>query len=222
MRRFLLFLVVALCALPAFAHRGGRSISFDGDDPTSADCSAMTVRFDGERVPVISEDVPIGNVRSLRVRTDRNGGIRVIGTSGGGYAVKACKAVGTGLDPAQIRARFDGSEVSATGPENEDWVMFFIVQTPRNASVDAESKNGPLSVFQFNGTLNARAVNGPLLVKQSSGTIEATTVNGPISLAGGSGNVKLSATNGPLSVKLEKVMIAPASEFFQKAGLPGK
>ncbi len=203
MRRFLLFLVVTLCAFPAFAHGRGRSVSFDGDDLTSADCSAMNVRFDGQRVPVVSEDVAVGNVRSLRVRTDRNGGIRLIGTSGSGYAVKACKAVGAGVDPAQIRVRLDGSEVSATGPDDEDWVVFLIVQTPRNASVDAESKNGPLSVHQFNGTLTARAVNGPLSVKESSGTIEATTVNGPISLAGGSGNVKLSATNGPLSVKLD-------------------
>ncbi len=203
MRRFLLLTAALLVALPVLAHRGGRSISFDGHDPLTADCSSMSVRLDGERVPVISEDVPVGNVRSLRVRSDRNGGIRVIGSSGSGYAVKACKAAASGLDPARIRIRFDGNEVSATGPENEDWVVFFIVQTPRNASVDAESKNGPLSVYQFDGTLSARAVNGPLSVKESSGTIDATTVNGPISLAGGSGNVKLSATNGPLSVKLD-------------------
>lgn len=203
MRRFLLPVLAVLVALPVFAHRGGRSISFDGDDLRSTDCRAMNVRFDGERVPVVSEDVPLGNVRSLRVHSDRNGGIRVIGSSGSGYAVKACKAVASGLDPAQIRVRFDGSEVSATGPDDENWIVFFIVQTPRNASVEAESKNGPLSVYQFDGTLNARAVNGPVSVKESSGTIDASTVNGPISLAGGSGNVKLSATNGPLSVKLD-------------------
>ncbi|HSP14548.1 MAG TPA: hypothetical protein VLV78_07345 [Thermoanaerobaculia bacterium] len=203
MRRSLLFLAATLVALPVFARHGNRDVSFNDSDFASTDCSAMSVRFDGGRVPVVSEDVAVGNVRSLRVRSDRNGGIRVIGSSGSGYAVKACKAVGSGLEASQIRVAFDGNEVSASGPDNEDWIVYFIVQTPRNASLDLESRNGPVGVYQFNGTMTARAKNGPLSLKESSGTIDASTVNGPISLSGGSGNVKLAATNGPLSVKLD-------------------
>jgi DUF4097 and DUF4098 domain-containing protein YvlB len=202
MRRFLFPVAAILVAVPMFAHDGhGRSVSFDGDDPASTDCSALTVRFDGNRVPVLSEEVAIGNAGSLRVRAERNGGIHVVGTTR--YAVTACKAAAAGVDPAQIRVNFNGTEVSGSGPGNEDWVLYFIVQTPRNASLELESTNGPVSVYRFDGTLNASAANGPLSLKESTGTIVATAKNGPISLAGGSGNVKLSATNGPVSVKLD-------------------
>jgi hypothetical protein len=205
MRRSLMALAATLFAFPLFAYHGNRNISFNDGDSVAADCSALSVRFDGDRAPVVSEDVRVGNVRSLRVRSDRNGGIRVIGSSSGGYAVTACKAVASNFNLSQVRVQFDGNEVSASGPDSEDWIVYFIVQTPRNATVDLESTNGPVSVYQFNGTMTARATNGPVSLKQSSGTIDASTVNGPISLAGGSGNVKLSATNGPLSVKLDGV-----------------
>ena len=202
MRRFLLTVAALLVAVPIFAHGHGRSVSFDDhDDWASTDCSSMTVRFDDQRVPVISEEVPIGNVSSLRVRAERNGGVRVVGSTR--YAVTACKAAAPGFDAAQIRVNVNGQEVSGSGPGNDDWVLYFIVQTPRNASLELESTNGPLSVYHFDGTLNASVVNGPLSVKESSGTIVATAKNGPVSLSGGSGNVKLSATNGPLSVKLD-------------------
>jgi hypothetical protein len=208
MRRPLFLLAAMLFSSAAFAygsrHSHSRNISFNDDfDEFSTDCSAMRVRIDDERVPVVSEEIAVGNVRSLRVRSDQNGGVRVIGTRGSGYSVKACKAAALSSDAGQVRIVVSGNEVSATGPENGDWVVYFIVSTPPNATLDVNATNGPISIYQFNGTLSARAHNGPLSVKDSSGTIDATTINGPISLAGGSGNVKLTATNGPLSVKLE-------------------
>lgn len=208
MRRLLL-LVPALLFASATAmasgshHHGNRSVSFDDFDNGIADCSAMRVRFDGDRVPVVSESVAIGSVRSLRVRSDQNGGIRVVGSRSGGYAVTACKAAALSSDLSQVRVNVNGEEVSASGPDNDDWVVYFIVQTPRSATLDATSTNGPIGVYEFDGTLTARAKNGPLAIKDSTGTIDASTVNGPISIDGGSGNVKLSATNGPLSVKLD-------------------
>ena len=188
MRRFFLVLlaVFALTSVSAFArgsHTHNRSISFDDDDVMSAsDCSAMRVRFDDERVPVVAENVPVGNVRSLRVQSDQNGGVRVIGNSSNGYAVTACKAVGMSVDPAQVRATLNGDTVSADGPDSGDWVVYFIVQTPRNATLDVRSSNGPISVYQFDGNLTARAHNGPLGIKNSTGTIDASTQNGPISI----------------------------------------
>ncbi|HEX9160420.1 MAG TPA: hypothetical protein VF980_01835, partial [Thermoanaerobaculia bacterium] len=175
----------------------------DGDDMRATDCSALRVRFDGDRVPVVSENVAVGNVSSLRVRSGNNGGVRVIGTTGRGYSVTACKAAASGIDAGQIHTAFDGSEVSATGPENDDWLVYFIVQTPSNATLDVTASNGPISVADFSGNLTAHAHNGPVGLKNSSGTIDASTINGPISIEGGNGNVKLTASNGPLSVKLD-------------------
>ena len=207
MRRFLLpalLLVSATTMASGSHHRGNRSISFDDfDNGVTADCSAMRVQFDGDRVPVVTENVAIGNVRSLRVRSDQNGGIRVIGSRTGGYTVTACKAAALSSDVNQVRVTVNGDEVAATGPDSDNWVVYFIVQTPRAATLDLSSTNGPIGVYEFDGTLTARAKNGPLGIKNSSGTIDASTVNGPISIDGGSGNVKLSATNGPLAVKLD-------------------
>lgn len=199
-----LLLTGATAMASGYGHRGNRTISFDDDFESGvAGCSAMRVQFDGERAPVVSENVAVGNVRSLRVRSDRNGGIRVVGSRTGGYAVTACKAAGVRSDPGQVRINVNGNEVSATGPDSDDWVVYFIVQTPRSATLDLTAANGPIGVYGFDGTLAARASNGPLRIKDSTGTIDAATVNGPISIEGGSGNVKLTATNGPLAVKLD-------------------
>ena len=202
MRRPLVFLAALAMAFPLFADN--RSVSFNDESGLATDCSAMSARFDDQRVPVLSEDVPVGNVRALRVTAAQNGGIRVIGsTSGSAYAVHACKAVAPGVEAASVRVTFNGNEVTATGPDNDDWTDFFIVQTPPNATLDAFAKNGPISVRDFTGTLTANTQNGPLALKNAAGTIEATAKNGPISISGGSGNVKLAAQNGPISVKLD-------------------
>lgn len=202
-RSLLLFLAVALMATSSFAHgrHGEHSISFDDDD-SAAGCSALSVRFGGERVSVVSEDVPFHGSQ-LRVRSENsNGGIRVVGGTGSGYSVSVCKAVAPGVDPGAVRAVLAGNELTATGPENERWVAFFIVRAPRGASLDLHSSNGPISIRDVDGTIDAQAVNGPVSVRDSSGTINASTTNGPVSISGGSGDVRLRATNGPVSVKL--------------------
>ena len=175
MRRLLLpalLLISATAMATSSHHHGNRTISFDDFDNAAADCSAMRVKFDGDRVPVVTENVPVGNLRSLRVRSDQNGGIRVIGSRTGGYAVTACKAAALTSDVSQVRVSINGNEVSATGPDSDDWVVYFIVQTPRNATLDVQSTNGPIGIYEFDGTLTARAQNGPLGMKDSSGTID--------------------------------------------------
>ena len=206
-RPFLILPALLLMSATAMAtsshHHGNRTISFADFDNAATDCSALRAQFDGDRVPVVTENVPIGNVRSLRIRSDQNGGIRVIGSRTGSYAVTACKAAALTSDVSQVRVSITGNEVSATGPDSDNWVVYFIVQTPRGATLDLSSGNGPIGVYEFDGTLTARAQNGPLGIKSSSGTIDASTVNGPISIDGGSGIVKLTATNGPLAVRLD-------------------
>ncbi|HUP49795.1 MAG TPA: hypothetical protein VNA04_13495 [Thermoanaerobaculia bacterium] len=204
-RSLLLSTVLFLVAASAFAHgRHGSNlnVSFDGGDVALLGCDALSVRFGGERVPVVAEEIPFHG-SALRVRAEGNGsGIRAAGWSGNSYGVTACKAVAPGVDPGSVRAILAGNEVTATGPDDERWVVYFLIRTPRGASLDLRSTNGPVSVSNVNGTVHAEAVNGPVSIKESSGSIIALTTNGPVSVSGGSGDIRLEATNGPVSVKL--------------------
>lgn len=205
MRRLLFSTLFLLLALPAFAHgrHGGMSISISDDDWRDiVDCDQIRVTFDGDRVPMTTEEIAVGNRGPLKVRTDHNGGIRVTGWDGSGYSVKACKAVSPGVNPAEIRIN-NRDGLSVDGPDEGRWVVYFLVRAPRGASLDIEALNGPIGIAGVNGDVKARVTNGPISVKESSGKIDARAKNGPISLAGGSGEITLEAQNGPVSVKLE-------------------
>ena len=205
MRRLLVPVALMLLSLAAAAHgHGGHgsnfNISFDDDDDARG-CDAFSVRIDGERVPVIAEEVPFhGSL--LKARTEGNGGIRVIGSNSAAYGITVCKAVAPGTSAASVRAILAGNEITTEGPDNEKWMAYLVIRAPRGASLDVASQNGPIGISRFDGTLTAEASNGPVSVKDSRGTITARTTNGPVSIAGGSGNVRLDATNGPVSVKL--------------------
>lgn len=206
MHRFLTLLAVSvLLAAPAFAHGPGRhgnsvNISIDDDDVT--DCDDIRVSFGGERVRMVSEDVPFTG-KSLELRNEHHGGIHVSGWTGSTYQVRACKATRPGADESAIRVTASGNKVSAEGPDEDRWIVYYIVRAPRNAVLDLYSTNGGIGVDNVNGTITARAINGPVSVKDSSGTIDATTTNGPISFGGSTGTVRLNATNGPVSVRLD-------------------
>jgi DUF4097 and DUF4098 domain-containing protein YvlB len=166
------------------------------------DCSAIHVRYNDRTIPVIEENVPVSSLRSLKLHSDRNGSIRVVGTTSSAFSVKACKASALG-NVNDVRVNLRGNEVSADRIDNDTRsIVYFLVFAPRNATLDLDATNGPISVDGVDGTVTARALNGPIAVKASSGTLDIDTQNGPISFAGNSGNVKLRATNGPISVKL--------------------
>src|SRR5262245_61951444 len=96
MRRLLMAAVV-LTAIPLFSaggnhryydghgrHSGNMSVNIDDEawyEGGPTDCSQLRVTFDDEPVAVSTEEVPVGNLRSLSVRSDQNGGIHVVGTS---------------------------------------------------------------------------------------------------------------------------------------------
>lgn len=211
MRR--LALVPALIALTLPLVAGSHSYSNDysnhnlsvsvDDWEDVRDCSAIHVRYNDRTVPVIEENVPVSSLRSLKVRSDRNGSIRVIGTTSSTYGVKACKASALG-NVNDIRVNVSGNEVSADHIDSDARsIVYFLVFAPRNASLDLDATNGPISVDGVDGHVTAFAQNGPIAVKASTGTLDIHTQNGPISFAGNSGNVKLRANNGPISVKLD-------------------
>ena len=203
MRRFLMTAACLLIAVSALAstHSNGGDVNIRIDrDRELTRCDQIEVTFAGVKATVSEESLPVSSLRSLKLVAGRNGGIRVT-ASDGGYEVKACTASALG-NASDVRVRLDGNEVSATGPDKDQWVGYFIVRAPRNASLDLAAQNGEVSVRDVSGTITARTQNGPLALKNVGGTIDGSAVNGPIAFSGGSGTVKLVATNGPIAVTL--------------------
>jgi len=181
-------------------HHSGTSINVDGDEVST--CDDMNIRFDHAKGVMTSEELNVGDLRSLKVVSEDHGGIRVVGWDQPRYAVTACKAAALNDTLRGIRVSVRGDEVRADGPDDENWIVFYLVRAPRNATLDLTTKNGPISVRDLDGTIAAHALNGPVSVKHANGTFDLSTVNGPISYSGTSGSVKLNATNGPIAVRL--------------------
>lgn len=202
MRRFIA--AAALLIAPAvFARDHSQNVSITTDDYDQiTSCSQIRVTFDDEPAVRAEEELPVANLRSLKINSDKNGGVRVEGWDQPRYAVTVCKAAASSSVLSRLSARVSGDTITTEGPDDSRWVAYVLVRAPRNATLDVDGTNGPIGLYHVNGTLTVHAQNGPVALKDSSGTIDATTVNGPISLSGGSGNVKIAATNGPLSVRL--------------------
>lgn len=213
MRRTL-FGILVLTAIPLFSAGGshrqpgtwgntGMNITVnDWNDDGPASCNDLKITFNDEPAVRAEQDLPVANLTSLNVSSNQNGGIHVAGWSESRYAVKVCKAAAFAEDLGSVRASVSGNSVSASGPDNRNWVAYFIVQVPRGAKLDLSTHNGGIGLHNVDATVTARAVNGPISIKDSPGTIDAETTNGPISIAGDSGTVKANASNGPISVKL--------------------
>jgi hypothetical protein len=205
----LLALAVMPLAASSYHHHSSDdthdvSISVDSDDDGVVnDCSQIKVTYAGEPAVRAEENLPAANLSRLRVNAKRHGGVRVSGWDQSGWSVKACKAAASATALNDIHVSLSGDTLSADTPGDDSYV-YFIIRSPRNATLDVDSTNGPIGLYDVNGTLKLHAENGPVSVKKSSGTIDASTVNGPISFAGaGRGTVKLSAQNGPISLKLD-------------------
>ena len=112
-------------------------------------------------MPVVEENVPVSGTRSLKVRSDRNGGIRVAAATSSTFAVKACKASALG-NVNDIRVNVSGNEVSAdrAGDDSRS-VVYFLVFAPRNATLDLDASNGPISIGGVDASITAHALNGP-------------------------------------------------------------
>lgn len=189
-----------LIAPSLFAHSQNVSITTDDGEITS--CSQIKVTFDDQAAVRAEEELPVANLRSLKILDHYRGGVRVTGWDQPRYAVTVCKAAASPSTLANIQGRLSGNEVTVNGPESDQWFAYLLVRTPRGSTLDVDSRNGPTSFHHVNGTLAVHTANGPVSLKDSSGTIDVTAANGPVSLAGGSGTVKIAATNGPVSVKL--------------------
>jgi hypothetical protein len=187
-----------------------QTFSVNVRDDEVAGCQDLEVRSDEDEIARDEEQftIPVGS--PVRLTPSQNGGVWIIGSTGGDVEVHACKiAAGSTGERAQqllgqIRLQNQGGTISAEGAGARRYV-YFIVRAPRGANVGAESSNGPITVRDAEGTFTLSAQNGPIGLGGVRGTIDARTQNGPISVKGSAGDFKLRAQNGPLTVKLDGV-----------------
>jgi len=204
---------LTLAAMPLAAHSyhthshdddsSSMSVTIDTDDDgVVTDCNQIKVTYEGEPAVRAEEILPAAGLSRLRVNAKRHGGVRVTGWDERGWSIKACKAAASSTALSDIHVSLTGDELTSSSL-GQDAFVYFIIRAPKNATLDVDSTNGPIGLYDVNGTLKLNAQNGPISVKKSSGTIDASTVNRPIAFSDGSGTVKLSAQNGPISVKLD-------------------
>jgi hypothetical protein len=195
-------------AVPGHAgrHHGGWNTSSNGEMRT---CSDLKITSEDETVVRGEEQFTVAkSSAALHVSPGGNGGVVVRGSDRNDFQVTVCKAA-SGSDEgaakatlAQINARPSGNEIVATGPSDR-WLVYVLIDAPRDAALNLETHNGPLSVRDIGGSVTARAQNGPISLRNISGEADASVQNGPVSFSGNGGNTKIRAQNGPLSIELD-------------------
>src|SRR5258707_3925548 len=225
-RRSLFFLIsfsafLALGFTSARANRHHHSVSIsDGHRHPANNCSDVRIRFDDQDAVVRSEERTVTKAEAavLQVHPHRNGGVQVVGWNKETYSVTACKAAAGSGEAAegilsQIKMSIENGRVSTTGPGDEEaWTVELLIRAPKSATIDLDTMNGPISLYDVDGKLTAHAKNGPISLKNFSGDAEITAVNGPISLDGSRGSVRIHTENGPITVEL-------AGQTWSGAGL---
>jgi hypothetical protein len=209
----LLLLAGTLAAPAAFARDRNVSISVDDDGQNVERCDQVRVQFGRTGRPLARSERSFRFDRSeapvLEMHTEGSGGMTITGWDGSNYAVTACLAAGgrddegAARDLARIEVGFDDGRLSMNGPEDADWLVYFIVRVPDGASLDLRSQNEPIDLRDVTGRIRARTQNGPVSLQRCAGDIEVAAQNGPVSVSAGGGRQRLSVTNGPLSVALD-------------------
>ena len=212
------FFLISLSALLALgfttarASRHHHSVNISGSHKQPAtDCSDLRIRFDDQDAVVRSEERTLTKSEAavLQVNPHRNGGVQVVGWDKDTYSVTACKAAAGPSDEAertlsQITMDIDHGKLSVKGPGDEnEWTVELLIRTPKSSSINMDTMNGPISLYDVDGKLTARAHNGPVSLKNFSGDAEITAANGPVSVEGSKGSVRIRTENGPISVALE-------------------
>jgi len=207
-------LAVAWLLTPAQTHaaRGPHfNINISSGDAES--CAGLKVSTNGGgQISQANDSFTLrrSDASLLELNAADHGHITVRGWDRGEYSVETCKiaAADTSSNADQIvrgiSVSHSAGRLSFNGPtvDNADWLVYFIVHAPKDATLDLETRNGPIAVRDMNSTIKLRAVNGPIAIRDCLGTIEAHTTNGPIAFAGSGGDVHLTAQNGPIALSL--------------------
>ena len=198
-----------LCPASTEAARRNFNLSFNGNAETCAD---LKVSSSNGEVAKLVESFTMTRAEAplLEMNGADRANISVRGWDRAEYSVETCKvAVAETRSAAEATARgisvsHTAGRIAYSGPANDDvqWTAVFLIHAPRNATVDLETRNGPIDVRDLSGTVKLRAMNGPIAIKDCGGNVEAHTTNGPIAFSGDRGEVHLIAKNGPIAVKL--------------------
>jgi hypothetical protein len=214
MKRILLLLAAGelLVTGLAQAQPRRRSWDFNLDGGRNAErCSDLKPRSSGNLAQATENfTISKSSASTLLISARNRAQIRVRGTDRSDYGVEVCKFAVAGSGPAADQALRDigimrnGGMISATGPSEWEarWQVVFFVEAPKDASLDLESGNSPVTVSNVSGKLTVRSTNGPVSLDRVSGTIDAESNNGPIAMTAGSGEVRLHANNGPIILNL--------------------
>ena len=196
---------------PAKSHAAknrGFNIGISGN---AESCADLKVTSTGE-VAQVNEVFTMsrGEAPILELNAEDRGNIHVRGWDHADFSVETCKIAVAETRPAAdqaargIAVSHSAGRISFNGPATDanEWMAYFIVHAPRDASVNLDAKNGPIEVRGINGILKLRAANGPIAIADCGGNVEAHTTNGPIAFSGDRGDIHLVAQNGPIALKL--------------------
>jgi hypothetical protein len=206
---YVLLALIVLTSAKAASHRHFVNISGGHKHPIR-DCSELHIQFDERDAVVQSEERTLTKSEAavLQVHPYENGGVEVIGWDKETYSVTACKAAAGSGNAAerilsQITMSTENGRVSTKGPAgDDDWTVYLLIRAPKSASIELDTMNGPISLYDVNGKLTARAHNGPISLKSFSGEADIKAVNGPIGVEDSSGTIRIHTENGPISVSL--------------------
>jgi DUF4097 and DUF4098 domain-containing protein YvlB len=180
------------------------------DDSAAASCADLRMRFDEREAVVQSEErtISMAEASPLRVQAHSNGGLQVEGWDKENYGVALCKGADRNSDAqavlSQIHLNFQNGELTVSGPRSsERWSAHLLVHAPKGAAMELSAHNGPIGVYQVDGTLKVRTENGPITVSECSGELELTAHNGPVSLRGNRGKLNVKTENGPVTLSLD-------------------
>lgn len=211
--------VVALAGALALASMAratthGVSLSTKGGR-TLESCDQVRPEFKehDRTLPTVREEkrftLPRGSTPLLEMHLEAQGGIAVAGHDGPDYAVTACLAA-AGADDARaadvmrrVDVGFDHGRLALHGPEDENWMVYFIVRVPKDAALDLRSANAPIDLRDVGGRIKVRVQNGPIALDDCRGDIDVEAENGPVSTRAGGGHQHLYVTNGPLDIALD-------------------
>jgi hypothetical protein len=189
-------------------HSNGFSTNTDG--PVRR-CSDLNVFFDDRRVAQSEQTltIPRASAPVLRAHLRGSFGISAFTGSGADYSVLVCKFAAATYDLSSsehldsIRVTAQNGEITANAPDDENWMVYLIIQAPAGASLDFATHNGPLELRDLAGKVTATVENGPLSIDHCTGEIDGSAQNGPLRAVGSTGKLHLRTQNGPLSVRLD-------------------
>jgi hypothetical protein len=174
-------------------------------------CSDLEVKFGGLPVSHAEETftIPRNSTQGLRAHLQGAFGIAVSTGSGPDYSVLVCKYAASTYGSSSgdllnsIRVTAQNGEITATAPDEKNWMIYLVIQAPQGAPVDVSTTNGPLDLHEISGKITASVQNGPLAINRCTGEVDAVSTNGPISVIGRTGRVRVRTENGPLSGQLD-------------------